>query len=118
MGAKTLQGCVQARAAGLLFELARRNAHRAALRDPETGDLILQFGPVLVWTMAAIAVIGPVGMLVLSFVIPFRNEREVFVPFGLGLFFLLLGGGLWLYLSRRRTRVSITGLTSEYVFAA
>src|SRR5262249_8932982 len=68
------------------------------------------------WTMGAIAVLGPLAMLILSFVIPFRNEREVYVPIVMGLFFGLLGGTLYLYLSRRRTRVSRTGLTSEYVF--
>jgi hypothetical protein len=115
--AKILQAVLFAAALGAFFDLARRSARRPATRDPLTGELVLQFGPFLIWTMGGIAVLGPLGMAILSFVIPFKNEREVYIPIALGLFFLLLGGFLFVYLSRRRTRVSKDGLTSEYLFA-
>jgi hypothetical protein len=102
----------------LFFLLLRSAAGRPPKRDPQTGDLVLQCSPVLVWTMGVLAVGGPLAMAVLSFVIPFRNEREVFAPVGIGAFFLLLGGGMCLWAVRRRTRVGEHGLTSEYVFLA
>jgi hypothetical protein len=98
------------------FNLIRASARAPALRDPQTGELVLQFPTFLVWTMGAIAVLGPLAMVILSFIIPFKTENEVYIPIVMGLFFGLLGGALFLFLSRRRTRVSKTGLTSEYVF--
>jgi hypothetical protein len=105
--------------AGVLvfFAVLRGAARRPPQRDPRTGELVLQCSPVLAWSMGAIAVGGPLSMAVLSFVIPFRNPREVWAPVGLGLFFLLLGGVMCLWAMRRRTRVGERGLTSEYVFA-
>jgi hypothetical protein len=100
----------------LFFNLVRATARAPALRDPQTGDLVLRFGNFVIWTMGVIAVLGPLAMVVLSFVIPFRSEREVYVPIVMGLFFGLLGGLMYLVLSRRRTRLSRTGLTSEYAF--
>src|SRR4051794_2197037 len=102
----------------VFFDLVRASARAPALRDPQTGEVVLRFSGFLVWTMGAIAVLGPLGMVILSFIIPFRNEREVYVPIVLGLFFGLLGGSLYLYLARRRIRLSRTGLTSEYVFSS
>src|SRR5262245_33254025 len=113
---KSLQTAIVVYVLLAFFNLVRTSARAPALRDPQTGELVLQFSKFLIWTMGAIAVLGPLAMLILSFVIPFRNEREVYVPIVMGLFFGLLGGTLYLYLSRRRTRVSRTGLTSEYVF--
>jgi hypothetical protein len=106
--------------AGVLafFALLRAGANRPAKREAKTGEIVLQCGPVLVWTMGCIAVGGPVLMGVLSFIIPFKNEVQVFVPIVLGAFFLLLGGLLCLWVLRRRTRVSERGLTSEYLLAA
>lgn len=101
----------------VLFTLLRMGANRPANRDPATGDLILQCGPVLAWIMGTIAVGGPIGMGILSFIIPFQNQVQVFVPFVLGAFFLLLGGLMCLWALRRRTRVGERGLTSEYTFA-
>src|SRR5436305_423809 len=99
------------------FLLLRAAANRPARRDPATGELVLRFSPFLVWSMGAIAVGGPVGMGILSFVIPFKSENQVFVPILIGLSFLLLGGLLCLYTLRRRTRLSERGLTSEYLLA-
>jgi hypothetical protein len=113
---KSLQTAIVVYILLAFFNLVRTSARAPALRDPQTGDLVLQFSKFLIWTMGAIAVLGPLAMVILSFVIPFRNEREVYVPIVLGLFFGLLGGALYLYLSRRRIRLSRTGLTSEYVF--
>jgi hypothetical protein len=105
--------------AGVLvfFALLRLGANRPARRDPGTGELVLQCGSGLVWSMGLIAVAGPLFMGVLSFIIPFRNTAQVFVPFALGGFFLLLGGLMCLWALRRRTRVGQRGLTSEYMFA-
>lgn len=101
----------------IFFLLVRSGANRPALRDAATGDLVLQCNGVLTWTMGVIALVGPLGMAILSFVIPFKNEREVYVPVAIGAFFLLLGGGLCLWCLRRRTRIGDRGVTSEYVFA-
>jgi hypothetical protein len=105
--------------AGVLvfFALLRAGANRPARHDPETGELVLQCSSGLAWTMGIIAVGGPLFMAVLSFIIPFKNTAQVFVPVVLGAFFLLLGGLLCLWALRRRTRISERGLTSEYVFA-
>src|SRR5262245_13285393 len=99
------------------FNMVRASARRPAVRDPNTGEVVLQFHMFLVWIMAGIAILAPLGLVVLSFIIPFQNERQVYVPIVLGLFFFLLGGWLYLYLARRRTRLSKAGLTSEYVFS-
>src|SRR5262249_43545180 len=82
-----------------------------------TGDLVLQCGSIIVWTMGIIAVGGPVGMAILSFIVPFKNEREVFIPIGLGAFFLLLCGLMCIWAIRRRTRISARRLVSEYMLA-
>ncbi len=100
----------------VFFALLRAGAKRPAQRDPETGELILQCAGPLVWTMGVIAVGGPLSMGVLSFIIPFQNTAQVFVPFVLGGFFLLLGGLMCLWALRRRTRIGERGLTSEYIF--
>jgi Bacterial PH domain len=112
-----LKGALLAGGLAVFFVLLRAGANRPAKRDPETGELVLQNSSVLVWSMGIIAVAGPVLMAVLSFVIPFQNTAQVFVPIGLGAFFLLLGGLMCLWAIRRRTRVGERGLTSEYVFA-
>jgi hypothetical protein len=101
----------------LFFALLRTGANRPARRDPTTGELVLQFGKGLTWSMGAIAVGGPLLMAVLSFIMPFENTAQVFVPLVLGAFFLLLGGLLCLWALRRRTRIGERGLMSEYVFA-
>jgi hypothetical protein len=101
----------------IFFMLVRVSARAPALRDPQTGELVLRFPTFLIWTMGAIAVLGPLALVILSFIIPFSDESQVLVPIVLGLFFGLLGGGMFLYLWRRRTRVSKSGLTSEYVFS-
>ncbi len=101
----------------LFMALVRAGANRPAKRDATTGDLVLQCGPILVWAMGLIAVGGPLGMAVLSFVIPFKHETQVFIPIGMGAFFLLLGGLMCLWALKRRTRLGERGLTSEYMFA-
>jgi hypothetical protein len=113
---RSLQAAIMVYVIVVFFNLVRRSARAPALRDPQTGELVLQFSKFLIWTMGAIAVLGPLAMVILSFIIGFRSEREVYVPIVLGLFFGLLGGAMYLYLSRRRTRLSRAGLTSEYVF--
>jgi len=91
-------------------------ARRPAKRDPKTGELVLQCNPGVIWLTGGIAVLGPLGMAVLSFVIPFKNDSQMFVPIGLGAFFLLIGGPMCLWAIRRRTRVGEKGLTCELVF--
>lgn len=113
---RSLQTAIMLYVILLFFDLVRKSARAPAVRDPQTGDVVLQWSKFLIWTMGAIAVLGPLAMVVLSFVIPFRSEGEVLVPIIMGLFFGLLGGVLYLYLARRRTRLSRTGLTMEYVF--
>ncbi|MFO0878896.1 MAG: PH domain-containing protein [Gemmataceae bacterium] len=98
------------------FALLRSQASRPVLRDPQTGELVLQCSSVLVWSMGSIAIGGPVAMGLLSLIIPFEHPGQVFVPIGLGAFFFLLGGVMCLWAARRRTRVSDDGLTSEYLF--
>lgn len=100
------------------FALLRSQAKRPALRDPQTGELVLQCSPVLVWSMGLIAVGGPLAMGLLSLVIPFEHPNQVFVPIGLGLFFFTLGGLMCWWAARRRTRISEDGLTSEFMFAS
>ena len=107
-------GAVVAISVVLFFVILRSAAARPGRRDPETGELILQCSPILVWTMAAIAVGMPLVLGALCFVIPFKTPEQVYIPVVMGLCFLLLGGGLWLWSSRRRTRVGPRGLTSEY----
>lgn len=104
--------------AGVVFclSLLRLSANRPAKRDPETGELVLQCSPALAWIMALFAVGGAISMGLLSLVIPFAYPAQVFVPIGIGAFFLLLGGGMCLWAMMRRTRVGERGLTSEYVF--
>jgi hypothetical protein len=114
---KSLQISLMIAAIGGFFALMRRTANRPAARDPDTGEIVLQFSKVLVWIMGGIAFLMPLALAVLSFVIPFRNAREVYVPIVMGLFFLILGGWLCLYVSRRRTRLSKSGLTSEYLIS-
>lgn len=97
--------------------LLRAGAQRPAKRDANTGDLVLQCGPVLAWVMGTIAVGGPLCMGLLSLVIPFEHRTQVFVPLALGAFFLLLGGMMCLWALKRRTRLGERGLTSEYVFS-
>ncbi|MFO0967370.1 MAG: hypothetical protein U0793_17565 [Gemmataceae bacterium] len=70
----TLEGALLVLAIGGFFALIQHRARRPPLRDPETGELVLQFAGFLVWTMALIAVLGPVLMIALSFVVPFKNE--------------------------------------------
>lgn len=96
------------------FLLLRSAASRPAFRDPVSGDLVLQCSPILGWTMGAIAVGGPIGMGILSLIIPFAYPEQAFVPVGIGAFFLLLGGGMCLWAVCRRTRISRDGLLSEY----
>lgn len=105
-------------AAGVLVCLALLGlgARRPAKRDPETGELILQCGPGVAWLTGGIAVVGTLGMALLSFIIPFQNETQIFVPVVLGGFFLLLGGLMCLWALRRRTRIGEKGLTSEGMF--
>lgn len=92
-------------------------ARRPAKRDPKTGELVLQCNPGVVWLTGGIAVLGPLGSAALSFLIPFKNDTQMFVPIGLGGFFLLLGGLMCFWALRRRTRVGEQGLTSEYMFS-
>jgi hypothetical protein len=113
---RSLQAAIMVYVMFAFFDLVRKSANAPALRDPQTGELILRFPKFLIWTMGLIAVLGPLGMVVLSFVIPFQNEQQVYVPIVMGLFFALLGGLMYLVLSRYRTRVSRTGLTSEHFF--
>src|SRR5262245_24856115 len=112
-----LKNALVAAAVLACFALLRAGANRPARRDPTTGELVLQCGNGLAWSMGTIAVAGPLAMGVLSFIIPFRNTAQVFVPIVLGAFFLLLGGLLCFWALRRRTRINDKGLTSEYVFA-
>src|SRR5262245_9675105 len=93
--------------AGVLvfFALLAAGANRPPRRDPASGARVLQRGGGLVWSVAIIGVGWPLLMAVLSFIIPFKNTAQVFVPFGLGAFFLLLRGLLCLWAMRRRTRV-------------
>jgi hypothetical protein len=111
-----LQAAIMVFALFFFFGLVRWSARAPAMHDPQTGELVLQFSKFLVWTVGAIAVLGPLAMVVLSFIVPFENEQQIFVPIVMGLFFGLFGGAMYLYLSRRRTRLSTTGLTMEYVF--
>jgi hypothetical protein len=112
----SLQTAVMVYALFFFFDLIRKGARAPAVRDPETGDVVLQWSKFLIWTMGSIAVLGPLAMVVLSFVIPFSSPAQVLVPIIMGLFFGLFGGMLYLYLARRRTRLTRTGLTMEYVF--
>jgi hypothetical protein len=102
----------------LFLGLLRAAASRPAPRDPETGDLVLQCSPTLVWTLGLLAAGGPILMGFLSMIIPFEHPNQVFVPIGVGAFFLLLGGSMCLWAIYRRTRVGEDGLTSEYVLFA
>lgn len=101
----------------LFFAIVRGSTNRPAQRDAATGDLVLQCSGIFVWTMGLGAVGGPVSMAILTFFFPFKNEREVFIPIGLGAFFLVLGGLMCFWAIRRRTRISGRGLTSEYMLA-
>lgn len=102
----------------LFFSILRAGVKRPARCDPVTGDLVLQCGSILVWSMGIIAVAGPLSMAILSFVIPFKNQREVLIPIGIGAFFLILGGVICFWVIRRRTRISARGLMSEYMLAS
>ena len=117
MGAGLTAGLAVAGVA-VFLALMRAGAARPAPRDPATGDLVLQCGRGLVWAMVVMAVGGPLFAAALSLVIPSRNEWDVFVPIGLGAFWLLIGGPMAWWAIRRRTRVGASGLTSEYMFAS
>ena len=116
MGAALTSGLAVAGVA-VVFALLRAGAARPAPRDPATGDLVLQCGRGLVWGAGLMAAGGPLFMAALSLVIPFKSPEQVFVPIGLGAFFLLIGGPMAWWAVRRRTRVGAAGLTSEYMFA-
>jgi len=94
--------------------MLRSAAQRTGRRDPETSELILQCSPLLVWTMAVVTLGMPLLLGLLSFVIRFESPEQIFIPLGMSLFLVLLSGGLWLWSSRRRTRIGPEGLTSEY----
>ena len=99
----------------LLFFLSLGSvAQRPGRRDPQTGELILQCSPLLSWTMAVITLGMPLLLGMLIFLVPFERPEQVFIPIGMSLFFVLLGGGFWFWSSRRRTRIGPSGLTSEY----
>jgi hypothetical protein len=99
------------------FLLLRAGSRRPAVRDASTGDLVLQCSGFLAWSMGLIAVGGPFFVGLVSFIIPFRTENDVFAMIGIGAFFLFLGGMMCAWAMMRRTRIGEQGLTSEYVFA-
>lgn len=102
----------------LVLGLLRTAANRPTQRDILSGDLVLQPSSMLVWTMGIIAVGAPVAIAVLQFIYPVKNEREGFAVIGMVAFFLLVGGLVWFWAIRRRTRLNVRGLTSEYMLAS
>ncbi len=112
-----VQGGVVALVVVSLFALLRAGAGRPATHDPATNELVLQLPSGLARLMGAIAIVGPIAMVVLSFFLPFKNPGEVYVPIAIGAFFLLLSGPLCLWMMRRRTRLGEKGITSEYLFS-
>jgi hypothetical protein len=102
----------------LFFTLLSCRANRPAMRDPVTGELILQYSKKALVLMVGINGIGvSLLMVVLSFVIEFEGDVKVFFLIGLGVYYLAFGWIMWVWAVRRRTRISERGLTSEYVFA-
>jgi hypothetical protein len=100
----------------VLLLLIRAQAKRPARRDPETGELVLRWSGLLVWTAGGCAVAMPLLMAIASFMIP-SPGAQVFAPIAIGGVPLLAGGVLCLYFIRRRTQLGAQGITSEYLFA-
>ena len=78
----------------LFFVMA--GAKRPAKRDPSTGHLVLEYHPAI----RILAFVTGAGMsvliVVLVFVMPFKNPEDPYVAGALFLFFVLLGGSLYL----------------------
>lgn len=100
----------------LLFAILRSRAGRPAKRDHATGDVVLQYSRIVVWTTGLSAVIGSVGMVILPFVLPPKNVGEALIALGIGAFFLLVGGGMCIWTARRRVCVGVRGVQAEYPF--
>jgi hypothetical protein len=100
------------------FAILRKRSRLHAKRDEITGDIILRCSSVVVWTMGAVAVVGGGGMLALAILIPPPNPGGIFIPLGIGAFFLLVGGGTCLLAIWRQTRIGVEGVTSEYMFSS
>jgi hypothetical protein len=100
----------------VLLLLIRAQAKRPARRDLETGELVLRWSGLLVWTSGGCAIAMPLLMAVVSFLIPLPGA-QVFAPIAIGGVPLLAGGVMCLYFIRRCTRLGAQGITSEYLFA-
>jgi hypothetical protein len=97
----------------LFLYLLLQSAKRPAMRDPQTGELILRFGWFLPAFMGLLAVGAPIGLVILSMVVGFKHPNEKYIPIVMGAAFLLLGGAPLPYLLKARVRVSQEGLESE-----
>src|SRR5688572_3134089 len=84
----------------VLLLLVRAQAKRPARRDPETGELVLRWSSIMVWTAGVCAVVMPVLMAVVSFMNPALGT-QVLAPIIIGGIPLLAGGMLCLYFIRR-----------------
>jgi hypothetical protein len=102
----------------ILFMLVLRSSKQPVGPDPVTGELVLRFNRVLTAMMAAIGVAGPVGMIVLSFLVSFKTPNERYIPVVIGLFFFLLGGGLAVYFHKTLVRVNHVGLVARGLFGS
>lgn len=102
----------------ILFTLVLQSSKRPVVRDPTSGELVLRFNPILTVIMAVIGAVGPLGMVALSFVVTFKTPNERYIPVGIGLFFLLLGGGLAVYFYKTVVRVNHHGLVATGVFGS
>jgi len=101
-----LRGAIIGGAVFMFMYLLLQSAKQPALRDPQTGDLILRFNKILPSIMGVIAFGAPIGLVILSMVIGFKNPSEKYIPIVMGVMFLALGGGPLPYLLKARIRVS------------
>jgi hypothetical protein len=114
--ATAVSSAVAAGGVTALLYLLLQSAKRPAKRDPETGDLVLQFGAILPVIMGTIAVGAPIGLAILAMFVGFKNPNERYIPMVMGAGFLLLGGGPLPYLLKTRIRVGADGLVYQGVF--